>query len=53
MNGFRIGGYCDGGILIVNLGCQYSHQILVNTFLHGQGRGWGKVIKGEGYSYFS
>ena len=40
--------YCDRGLFVVNLGCYYSPQILVNTFLHGQGREWDKVIWGMG-----
>ena len=33
-------GDCERGIYVVNLGCQYSSQILVNTFLQYQGKGW-------------
>ncbi len=27
------------------LGCCYSSQILVNTYLHGPWRGWSKVVR--------
>ena len=41
-------------IIVVNLCCLYSPQLMVNTFLRGQGRGWGKVINGNGgYSHIS
>ena len=43
-------GYCDWGNLVVILGCQYSPQILDNTFLHSQGGELGKVISG-GYNF--
>ena len=45
--------YCDRGIFVVNLGCLYSPQILVNTFLHGQGKEWGKFNRDWGYRTIS
>ena len=33
------------GDFLVNFGCQHSPHILVNTILHGQGMGWGNVIR--------
>ena len=43
-NGYRIRGYYDREIFVVNLGCCYSPYILFNTYLHGQERGWDKAI---------
>ena len=39
LSGYRIHGYFDRGIFVVNLGCLYSSQILVNMF-HGWDRGY-------------
>ena len=38
-NGWRKHGYCDRQNFVVNLGCYYSPQTLVNMLLHGQ---WGE-----------
>ena len=43
-NGYGIRGYYDRVIFGVNLGCRYSPAILVNTILHVQVNGRGKVI---------
>ena len=46
---YKIHGYFDRGIFVVNLGCEYSPQILVNTHLNYHG----EMSKGEKYCYIS
>ena len=35
-------GYCDKGKFVVNLGCYFSCHLLVNLFIHYDGRGRGE-----------
>ena len=39
-------------IFDVNLGYYFGSQLLINTFLHGQGRGFGESIRRVGLLLF-
>ena len=36
------------GVFVLYLGCYYSPQILINTFLYGKESGWVKVLRRTG-----